>query len=208
MQPWPYTMHNMLTPQNMEAGCGKNRQEDCNVFTSFLYTFSINNGFCGQNQCVCTFGWASSGLWIPKEGNYSSKLSDLLPFSSDPFPICILARLTGISSQAELFPASCQVAANYIGSSGALLFFLMEAALYDSSIANHPCFMSTSKLLITRGSEAETFITASGAFFEVQCSFLLLLLLLDLGQFTKILCLVFPADMPLEEVTGSFRVES
>ena len=27
--------------------------------------------------------------------------------------------------------------------------FFLEAALYDSSIANHPCFMSTYKLLIT-----------------------------------------------------------
>ncbi len=29
--------------------------------------FSKDSGFCGQNQFVCTFGWASSSLWIPKK---------------------------------------------------------------------------------------------------------------------------------------------
>ena len=45
----------------------------------------------------------------------------------------------------QLLARSLQIISDPAG----LCFFFFEAALYDSSIANHPCFMSTYKLLIT-----------------------------------------------------------
>lgn len=135
-----------LRLKTWRQGVGKIDERTTLSSQAFLYTFSTNSGFCGQNQFVCTFGWAWSSLWIPKKATI---LRSFLTYCL--FLLIHFLYASWQSLLASVLKLNCSQLLNYIGSSGAFLGYhvFLEAVLYDSSITNHPCSASPSKLLIT-----------------------------------------------------------